>query len=276
MIFERNKKLEEKKVEVCENCSGLDIAQLKKKVKINTGCIGKCSRKFPELNGKVYGFLNGEFTVCDTKEEFLAKIDALSPYLPGSGKNPKVDAFLSKAEHWKPEFERLREIVLDCGLTEDLKWGEPCYTLNNSNVVMLGAFKNYISLSFFKGVLLQDPKHILVALTKNIQAARLLKFTNVQEIDSMESVLKAYIHEAIRVEQSGLKVVKKDTVAEIPQELLNKFHEMPRFQDAFEALTPGRQRGYILYFSAAKQSKTRESRIEKCMDKIFDGIGVDE
>lgn len=267
---------ETKKVEVCEYCSGLDIAELKKKVKINTGCIGKCSKKCPELNGKVYGFLNGEFIACDTKEEFFAKIDALDSYIRRSNKNPKVDAFLSQVGHWKSEFERLREIVLDCGLTEDLKWGEPCYTLNKNNVVMLGAFRHYISLSFFKGVLLQDPQHILVALTKNIQAARLIRFTNSQEISSMESVLKAYIDEAIEVEKSGLKVVKKCTVTEIPEELLNKFGEMPHFKDAFEALTPGRQRGYILYFSGAKQSKTRELRIEKCMDKIFDGIGVDE
>ena len=267
---------ETKKIEVCEYCSGLDVAEIKKKVKVKIGCIGKCSKKCPELCGKVYGFLNGEFTVCDTKEEFFAKIDALGSYEQKDNKNPKVDAFLSHVEHWKPEFERLREIVLDCGLTEELKWGEPCYTMNNSNVVMLGAFKHYISLSFFKGVLLSDPHHILVALTKNIQAARLIKFTNTMEIDAMESVLKEYIHEAIEVEKVGTKVEKKCSVGEFPDELQNKFDEMPHFKDAFEALTPGRQRGYILYFSGAKQSKTRESRIEKYMDKIIDGMGLDD
>ena len=267
---------ETKKIEVCEYCSGLDISELKKKVKVSIGCIGKCSKKFPELNGKVYGFLNGEFTACDSKEEFFEKIDKLGSYIPISNRNPKVDSFLSKTVHWKPEFDRLREISLDCGLTEELKWGEPCYTLNNSNVVMIGAFKHYISLSFFKGALLKDPHHILVALTKNIQVARLIKFTNMQEIESMESILKEYIHEAIEIEKAGLKVVKKCEITEIPDELQNKFDEMPHFKAAFEALTPGRQRGYILYFSGAKQSKTREVRIEKYMDRIFGGIGLDE
>ncbi len=173
--------------------------------------------------------------------------------------------------------EKLRRISLGCGLTEELKWGKPCYTFQNSNIVLIHGFKEYCALLFFKGALLKDAKGILVQQTKNVQAARQIRFTNVREIDKIEPILKAYIKEAIEVEKAGLKVdYKKTADFAIPEEFQNKLDEIPALKTAFDALTPGRQRGYILYFSAPKQSKTRESRIEKCMQQILDGKGLND
>jgi uncharacterized protein YdeI (YjbR/CyaY-like superfamily) len=191
--------------------------------------------------------------------------------------NPQVDTFLRTAKKWQKEMEKLRRISLDCGLTEESKWGKPCYTFQNSNVVIIQGFKEYCALLFCKGVLLKDAKHILIQQTENVQAARQLRFTNVREIVEMEPTVKAYIREAIEVEKAGLEVnYKKTSEFTIPEELQNKLHKSPALKTAFESLTPGRQRGYILYFSAPKQSKTRESRIEKCVQKILDGKGLDD
>ena len=192
-------------------------------------------------------------------------------------RNPKVDGYLRKAKKWQEEFEKLRMIILDCGLTEELKWGHPCYTFQKSNIVLIHGFKEYCALLFFKGALLNDPNGILIQQTENVQAARQIRFTNVREIVEMEPILKAYIHEAIEVEKAGLKVnFKKNPEFIIPEEFQNKLDEIPALKTAFDALTPGRQRGYILYFSAAKQSKTRESRIEKWMQQILNGKGLDD
>ncbi|MDM5284458.1 YdeI family protein [Peribacillus castrilensis] len=189
--------------------------------------------------------------------------------------NPKVDEFLGKAKKWKEEYETLRNIVLDCELTEEFKWMHPCYTFENKNIVLIHGFKEYCALLFHKGALLQDAHGLLIQQTENVQGARQIRFTNVQEIVATESILKAYIHEAIEVEKAGLEVeFKKNEEFIIPEELHNKFDDNPALKTAFEALTPGRQRAYILYFSQAKQSKTRESRIEKCMQKILDGKGL--
>ncbi|AOS66676.1 hypothetical protein CJZ71_15060 [Bacillus subtilis] len=195
--------------------------------------------------------------------------------MTNSRTNPKVDEFLSKAKKWKEEFEKLRTIILDCELTEDFKWMHPCYTYNNKNVVLIHGFKEYCALLFHKGALLQDAHGILIQQTENVQAARQIRFTTVQEINELENILKAYIHEAIEVEKAGLKVdVNKNIELNIPEELQNKFDEIPALKIAFEALTPGRQRAYTLYFSQAKQSKTRESRVEKYVQKILDGKGL--
>jgi uncharacterized protein YdeI (YjbR/CyaY-like superfamily) len=191
--------------------------------------------------------------------------------------NPKVDFFFSKAKKWKEEFERLRAIVLDSGLSEELKWGKPCYTFQKSNIVLIHGFKDYCALLFFKGALLKDAKGILVQQTENVQAARQVRFTNVREIVKMEPVLKAYIKEAIEVERAGLNVTyKKTSEFKVPEEFQNKLDEIPALKAAFDALTPGRQRGYLFYFSQAKQSKTRESRVEKCMQQILSGKGLDD
>ncbi|WP_249597908.1 YdeI/OmpD-associated family protein [Peribacillus frigoritolerans] len=189
--------------------------------------------------------------------------------------NPKVDEFLGKAKNWKEEYETLRNIVLNCELTEEFKWMHPCYTFENKNIVLIHGFKEYCALLFHKGALLQDAHGLLIQQTENVQGARQIRFTNVQEIVATESILKAYIHEAIEVEKAGLEVeFKKNEEFIIPEELHNKFDDIPALKTAFEALTPGRQRAYILYFSQAKLSKTRESRIEKCMQKILDGKGL--
>jgi len=191
--------------------------------------------------------------------------------------NPKVDGFLSKIKKWRREFEALRRIILDCQLTEELRWGKPCYTYQGSNIVLIHGFKEYCALLFFKGALLKDPKGVLVQQTENVQAARQIRFTNTREIVEMAPILKAYIREAIRVEKAGLKVdYKKTSEFKLPEEFKNKLAEMPALKTAFAALTPGRQRGYILYFSAAKQSKTRGSRIEKCIPQILNGKGLNE
>ncbi len=191
--------------------------------------------------------------------------------------NPKVDVFLIKAKKWKEEFERLRTIVLDCGLTEELKWGKPCYTFQKRNIVLIHGFKEYCALLFFKGALLNDSNSILITQTENTQATRQIRFTSVREIVEMEPILKTYIHEAIEVEKAGLKVeFKKTTEYTIPEEFQSKLDEIPTLKTAFDALTPGRQRAYILYFSQPKQSKTRESRVEKYMQQILDRKGLDE
>jgi uncharacterized protein YdeI (YjbR/CyaY-like superfamily) len=192
-------------------------------------------------------------------------------------RNPKVDAFLSRAENWQKEFKKLRMIILDCGLTEELRWGKPCYTLQQSNIVLIHGFKEYCALLFMKGALLKDAHGILIQQTENVQAARQIRFTNVREIVEMEPILKAYIHEAIEVEKAGLEVnYKRTSEFKMPEEFKTKLDEMPALKTAFHALTPGRQRGYLLYFSAAKQSKTRESRVEKCMPQILKGKGLDD
>lgn len=194
-----------------------------------------------------------------------------------SSMNPKVDEFLNKAKKWKEEYEKLREIVLDCDLTEEFKWMHPCYTFQKKNIVLIHGFKDYCALLFPKGVLLKDADRILVQQTENVQAARQIRFTNVEEIVELEPVLKAYICEAIKVEKAGLEVKLKETKEfTIPEEFQTKLDEMPSLNSAFEALTPGRQRAYLLYFSSPKQSKTRVSRVEKYMLQILDGKGLND
>ena len=208
-----------------------------------------------------------------------------------SGMNPKVDFYFRKPGKWQEELEQLRKIVLDCGLTEKLKWGVPCYTfpigdapsrfgsrnMQESNIVLIHAFKEYCAFLFFKGALLNDPNGILVQQTKNVQSARQIRFTNVREINKLKPTLKAYVYEAIEVEKAGLKVeLKKTTEYTIPEEFKTKLKKMPALKTAFHALTPGRQRGYLLYFTAPKQTKTRESRIDKSIQQILDGKGLND
>lgn len=191
--------------------------------------------------------------------------------------NPKVDFYFNKAKKWQEELEHLRTIVLDCGLTEDLKWGVPCYTFGERNVVLLHVFKEYCALLFVKGALLPDAEGILITQTENVQAARQIRFTTVQEILSMDHILKAYVFEAIDVEKAGLKVpLKKTTEFSIPDEFGRKLDENLVLRTAFGALTPGRQRAYLLHFSAPKQAKTREARIEKWVPQILNGKGLDD
>ena len=208
--------------------------------------------------------------------------------------NPKVDFFFNKAKKWHEEFEKLRMLILDCGLIEELKWGQPCYsrptgsspsvparaggrTFQKRNIVLIHGFKEYCALLFFKGALLNDANGILIQQTKNVQAARQIRFTNVRQIVKMEPILKAYIFEAIEVEKAGLKVpLKKTTDFKIPEEFQNKLDKIPALKTAFYALTPGRQRAYIFYFSQPKQSKTRQSRVEKCMKQILKGKGLND
>jgi uncharacterized protein YdeI (YjbR/CyaY-like superfamily) len=190
--------------------------------------------------------------------------------------NPKVDGYIRQDRKWRKESERLRVISLGCGLTEELKWGKPCYTFQESNVVLIQEFKEYCALMFCKGALLKDPKGILKRIGEHTQGARQARFTNVREIVEMEPTLKAYIHEAVEAEKAGLEVIYKKNPEPIPKEFQNKLDDIPALKTAFYALTPGRQRGYILYFSGAKQSKTRESRIEKCRRRIFEGKGLND
>jgi uncharacterized protein YdeI (YjbR/CyaY-like superfamily) len=191
--------------------------------------------------------------------------------------NPKVDFYFRKANKWQEEFEKLRTIILDCGLTEELKWGCPCYTFEKRNVVLIHGFKEYCALLFFKGALLNDARGILVQQTKNVQAARQIRFTNLREMVKLKPILKAYLYEAIDVEKAGLKVnLKQTTEFRVPEEFQNKLAESPALKTAFAALTPGRQRAYILYFSAPKRSKTRESRVEKCKRQILNGKGLND
>ena len=191
--------------------------------------------------------------------------------------NPKVDWFFDKATKWQKEYEKLRKIILDCGLIEELKWGQPCYTFQNTNIVLMHGFKEYCALLFFKGALLNDPNGILIQQTENVQVARQIRFINVREIVKMERILKAYIYEAIEVERAGLKVkLKKTSDFKIPEEFQSKLDKMPALRKAFDALTPGRQRGYIFYFSQPKLSKTRESRVKKYVKQILNGKGLDD
>lgn len=191
--------------------------------------------------------------------------------------NPKVDFFFTKAKKWKEELEQMRVIALDCGLSEELKWGCPCYTLNGTNIVLIHAFKEYCAFLFFKGALLSDANGMLIQQTENVQSARQIRFTNLKEITDHQAVLKAYIYEAIEVEKAGLKVpMKKTKEFAIPDEFRKKLDQNQSLKTAFEALTPGRQRAYLLHFASAKQSKTREARIEKYIPQILSGKGIDD
>jgi len=191
--------------------------------------------------------------------------------------NPKVDAFLNRATQWQEEFRELRKIILDCGLVEELKWGVPCYTFEEKNVVLIHGFKEYCAILFVKGALLKDTLSILIQQTENVQSARQIRFTDASEIVEMENVLKAYIKEAIEVEKAGLKVKLKNTSEYfIPEELQNKLDEIPALKTAFDALTPGRQRAYIYFISQPKQSKTRELRVEKYIPQILAGKGLND
>ena len=191
--------------------------------------------------------------------------------------NSKVDEFIDKSKKWQQEIKILRSILLDCHLAEELKWRAPCYTFKNANIILIGVFKEYCTLSFFKGVLLKDDNNVLVAPGENSQAVRMLRFTTLNEIIENQALIKAYIFEAIEIEKAGLKVdFKEKTELTFPEELQNKLNSSPAFKAAFEALTPGRQRAYNLHFSAPKQSKTRETRIENCEERILKGKGFND
>ncbi|THF76398.1 YdeI/OmpD-associated family protein [Cohnella fermenti] len=192
-------------------------------------------------------------------------------------KSTKIDPYFNKLKQWKEEFELLRSIVLDCEVTEDFKWMHPCYTHDNKNIVLIHGFKEYCALLFHKGALLKDPHGILIQQTENVQAARQLRFTSASQIEELQLIIKSYIDEAIEIEKAGLKVaLKKHEDYAVPEELHNKFEEIPELKTAFEGLTPGRQRGYIYYISSAKQAKTREARIEKYIPHILAGKGMDD
>ena len=191
--------------------------------------------------------------------------------------NPKIDAYLKRAKAWQEEQTKLRAIILGCGLAEELKWGCPCYTFEDTNIVLIHAFNDYCAVLFFKGALLKDPKNVLIQQTKNVQSARQIRFTSVRDVTETEATLKAYVREAIEVEKAGLKVeLKKTDEFEMPEEFQYKLEENPALKKAFEALTPGRQRAYLLHFSSAKQTKTRVARIEKCAPQILKGKGLDD
>ncbi|QNA42951.1 YdeI/OmpD-associated family protein [Lacibacter sediminis] len=191
--------------------------------------------------------------------------------------NPKVDFYFSKNEKWEKEITKLRTIILSCGLTEELKWGCPCYMHEGSNIVLIHVFKEYCAVLFFKGALLNDASGILIQQTENVQSARQARFTNSKEIVKLEKILKAYIYEAIEIEKAGLKVkLKKVAEYNMPEEFQKKLARSKALKAAFEKLTPGRQRGYLLHFSSAKQAKTREARVEKYLQKILDGKGLDD
>jgi len=194
-----------------------------------------------------------------------------------SKKNPKVDWYFTDAKQWKEESRKLREIILDCGLDEELKWGKPCYAFEGSNIVLIHGFKNYCAILFMKGALLKDSKGILVQQTENVQAARQVRFMNLKDVTEKEAAIRAYVKEAIEVEKTGLEVpLKKTSEFKMPEEFKKKLGKNATLKKAFEALTPGRQRGYLLYFSAAKQSTTREARVEKCAPQILKGKGLDD
>ncbi len=193
------------------------------------------------------------------------------------GMNPKVDFYFNNAQKWQEEFEKLRLIILDCGLTEELKWGCPCYTFQKSNIVLIHGFKEYCALLFFKGALLHDPNGILIQQTENVQAGRQIRFTAIREIVEKESMIKAYVYEAIEVEKAGLEVeFKKPAEFKMAEEFQHILDERPELKTAFYALTPGRQRAYLLHFSEPKQSKTRESRVGKCVQQILNGKGLND
>lgn len=197
--------------------------------------------------------------------------------MAGAPNNPEVDSFFSNAKTWKAEFSRLRTLILDRNLDEGLKWGKPCYTFENRNIVLIHGFKDYCALLFFKGALLKDPKGILVRQTDNVQAARQIRFTGADQIVEMKNDIKAIIDEAVAIEKAGQRVEFKPTKAfAVPEEFQACLAASPDLKAAFEALTPGRQRGYLLYFSAPKQSKTREARIEKSTPSILQGKGLDD
>ena len=216
---------------------------------------------------------NGRSITSIARHRERITVDAMAP----TRLNPQVDEYLKNTKKWQEESKKLRRIVLDCGLTEESKWGKPCYTFQNSNVVIIQGFKEYCALLFCKGALLKDAHRILIQQTENVQAARQIRFTSVPEIVALEPAVKAYIHEAVEVEKAGLKVnYKKASEFTVPEELQNKLDEIPAFKKAFKALTPGRQRAYLLYFSAPKQSKTREARIEKYIPQILKGQGLND
>jgi len=197
--------------------------------------------------------------------------------LRGKKMNSKIDGFISREKKWREEFEKLRAIALDCQLGEELKWGKPCYTYQNSNVVIIQGFKEYCALLFVKGALLKDDKGILIQMTENVQSARQIRFKNVQEVADLEPFIKAYILEAVEVEKAGLKVKLKETSEyKVPEEFQRKLDEMPDLKAAFAALTPGRQRAYLFHFGAPKQSKTREARVEKYIPYILKGKGLND
>jgi len=197
--------------------------------------------------------------------------------MPEIATNPKVDAYFSRRDSWQEEFARLRRILLDTGLTEDLKWGEPCYTLDGANVVLIHGFKDYCALLFFKGALMSDTAGVLIQQTKNVQAARQIRFTSADQISGMENVLKAYVAEAAEIERSGAKMDFKGTEEfAVPEEFQARIDSTPALKSAFEALTPGRQRAYLLHFAQPKQAKTREARIDKAMPQILAGKGLND
>ncbi|MBI1306989.1 MAG: hypothetical protein GC181_10345 [Bacteroidetes bacterium] len=191
--------------------------------------------------------------------------------------NPKTDFFFEKGGQWKEAYEKLRIIALDCNLKEELKWGCPCYTIDKKNVVLIHGFKEYCAYLFFKGALLDDPENILIQQTENVQSPRQVRFKSAEEIVELEPVLKDYIRRAISNEKAGLKVELKETKEfPMPEEFQLVINENPDIKAAFESLTPGRQRGYLLYFSQPKQAKTRESRIEKSVPQIMNGKGLND
>lgn len=191
--------------------------------------------------------------------------------------NPKVDFFFDKSQQWHKEFEKLRAIALSTELIEDLKWGCPCYTFEGKNIFLIHGFKEYCALLFFKGALMKDPDQVLIQQSENVQAARQIRFTDVQQINDLEEIIRAYMFEAVEIEESGAKVeMKKTKEFEMVEEFKNKLDENPELKEAFDALTPGRQRAYLLHFSSAKQSKTREARIEKYIPQILNGQGLND
>lgn len=191
--------------------------------------------------------------------------------------NPDVDFYFDKAEKWQEAITRLRTLILDCGLNEELKWGCPCYTSEGSNIVLIHTFKEYCALLFFKGALLRDEQQLLIQQSKNVQAARQFRFIDAKEVTNHKTAIKAYVYEAIEIERAGLKVpLKKTTAYEVPEEFQQKLDKKASLKKAFEALTPGRQRAYLLHFAAPKQSKTRESRIEKAIPQIMQGKGLND
>jgi uncharacterized protein YdeI (YjbR/CyaY-like superfamily) len=190
--------------------------------------------------------------------------------------NPKVDAHIREVKKWRDELQKLRTIILDCALTEELKWGKPCFVFQDANLIMIYGLKDSCAIAFFNGALLMDPKHLLIKPGPNTQGGRWIKFANLQEIVEKESILKSYIHESVALEKAGKKVEYKKDPEPVPAELQKKLDKTPALKTAFTALTPGRQRGYILFFNGAKQSQTRESRIDKCTPRILSGKGLND